>query len=514
MVTFQFNIILPFMVTHATGQPSHNSPNPPHRQETMSHTIIPTPHISGAKNKFTPKPCALPTHTSSNPENSVLLTPSLLGPPPLNKNNLNPIINMQQNDEIANIFATIAPTRGSRRRINVPLHITATRDWSLSCLARVITDRPVFDGNFTTTMMTNWEAHPATRISPIAQRTYLIDFACPREMQRILRKEPWHYRGDIVSMRKVNEPSQLTPTFVNHVSLWTQFHNVPPELLSAEGILHLAQDLGTPVSEVTQGYNAGRLFMRVKIAYDASEPLDDTMELIHPTREKELVYLVYERATRLCSYCGEIGHELAGCASHGRVLQLCADPANSHRQELRLLRDHRKGEWMNCPTLVPRPTPPTTTDPSSNSSSPRTQQHHANTPPFSPAQQQPEMDHLERHVSRPDHASPLNSRPVLENLITQPPQEVNQSAQPIDQSTNPPPYNPDQPRYSTGPRSLRNRNIASSSTSLTTRTHNLSIRDADTPTGNHPDNNEDLSPPPGYHKRLRAASPESPSGDK
>lgn len=50
------------MVTHATGQPSHNSPNPPHRQETMSHTIIPTPHISGAKNKFTPKPCAPHPH--------------------------------------------------------------------------------------------------------------------------------------------------------------------------------------------------------------------------------------------------------------------------------------------------------------------------------------------------------------------------------------------------------------------------------------------------------------------
>ncbi|KAF3334147.1 hypothetical protein FCM35_KLT20751 [Carex littledalei] len=129
-------------------------------------------------------------------------------------------------------------------------------------------------------------------------------------------------------------------------------------MLSAEGILHLAQDLGSPISEVHQGYNAGRLFMRVKISFISSDPLQDSIELNHPTRGKVPVYLVYEKTSRLCPYCGIIGHDLAGCVYRGRVLQLCADSSNDHRHELRLLRDHRKGAWMNCPTLVPRPLSP------------------------------------------------------------------------------------------------------------------------------------------------------------
>lgn len=71
-------------------------------------------------------------------------------------------------------------------------------------------------------------------------------------------------------MRKVHEPSQLRPDYVNHGSLWTQFHNVPPEMLSAEGINYLARDRGTPISEIKLGYNADRLFMRMKVSYNAS----------------------------------------------------------------------------------------------------------------------------------------------------------------------------------------------------------------------------------------------------
>lgn len=84
---------------------------------------------------------------------------------------------MQGEEEIASLFASIVPEASSQHaRLAMPTHITASRDWSLSCLARVITDRVVFDDNFITQMIGIWGAHPGTRISPIARNTYLIDF--------------------------------------------------------------------------------------------------------------------------------------------------------------------------------------------------------------------------------------------------------------------------------------------------------------------------------------------------
>lgn len=59
-------------------------------------------------------------------------------------------------------------------------------------------------------------------------------------MHEVLKKEPWFYRTDVVSMRKVHEPAQLKLEFINLVAFWTQFHNVPPEMLYVEGIYYLA----------------------------------------------------------------------------------------------------------------------------------------------------------------------------------------------------------------------------------------------------------------------------------
>lgn len=315
-------------------------------------------------------PCAY-----KNPTTPPLPSPqtppcSILGPHPTLRNSRNTLSKMNSSDEISTLFSFIAPdSASSSRRITIPHQITASRDWSLSCLARVMTDRTVFDDNFTNMMMRDWEANPRTRISPIAKNTYLVDFATAKEMYEVLEKEPWFYRTDVVSMRKVHEPSQLKSDFVEHVSLWTQFHNVPPEMLSAEGIYYLAGLIGTPVSEVRQGYNAGRLFMRVKTSYSVLKGLQDSIPLDHPTLGPISIFLVYERASRLCIFCGGIGHVISGCAQRSRVLQLCADPINANRPELVLLRDYRRGPWINCSALVPRET---LTDPQPTIGSPPT----------------------------------------------------------------------------------------------------------------------------------------------
>lgn len=101
-------------------------------------------------------------------------------------------------------------------------------------------------------MLAAWRVSPATRITPIARHTYLVDFVSSREMYEVLQNEQWTYRVDIIALKIVCDPSQLKPDFVTHFTLTTQFHNVcPPELLSVEGIYYIARKVGVPVSEVS-----------------------------------------------------------------------------------------------------------------------------------------------------------------------------------------------------------------------------------------------------------------------
>lgn len=417
---------------------------------------------------------------------------SILGPYPQSPNRGELTSKMENYDEIATLFSSIVPTTtNSSRRIPLPQHITAARDWSLSCLARVITDRTVFDDNFTRMMMRDWQADPRTRISPIAKNTYLVDFATMKEMYEVLEKEPWFYSTDVVSMRKVHEPTQLRPDFVDHVSLWTQFHNVPPEMLSAEGIVYLAEKIGTPISEVRQAYHGGRLFMRVQIAFSTLKGLEDTLPLDHPTLGPITIHLVYERAARLCSFCGFVEHVISGCAKHNRVLQLSADPAYADRPELPLLREHRKGAWINCIALVPREIPA-----------------------------EPEPEWASPPTSPPAAATNQQQNPPLP--MTDPLTQTNLPQQGVDHDDA---YHPDSAAGPTMP-GQRHRHFTSDrrpsfsdqasplscpatehaeTSNLSNQTRQLTIHD-------YGGRRNSDSPPPGYHKRLRAASPESPPG--
>lgn len=446
-------------------------------------------------------------------------------------------------DELSSIFISLSQTaQHNEPRIPLPQQITASRDWSLSCLARVITDRMNIDDNFIHQMINIWSVHPATRISPIARHTYLVDFVCEKEMYEVLQKEPWNYRSDIVSMKKVHEPAQLVPEYVDHVTLWTQFHNVPPEMLSAAGIYYLSNDIGIPVSEVRQGYNAGKLFMKTKINFKSEKALKDRMFVEHPTLGPLTIYLVYERVARLCSYCAKVGHEISGCPKRGRVLQLCADPTYANRPEMAFVRNHRIGPWINCPALVPRPLPPSANtsfnpnnyypnphpphSPNPNPSyAPHPNQSNVQSP--NPNQNHPYMPNPSTNQVTPTY-DPSNSHvdPNMHNIINHGliPHASTPYSNPNEASPLHTPNTSPGPAALTGPRTRTRQprgvhsgkqlqvGAVSGSTSLPTKTRQLTINEE----VNYHDNNStgdgSSSPPPGYHKRLRAASRESPSG--
>lgn len=77
--------------------------------------------------------------------------PSILDPCP---KNLKLLAKTKMADELTNLFVSLWQTAQLNvSRVPIPHHISASRDWSLSCIARVITDRMVIDDNFIRQML-------------------------------------------------------------------------------------------------------------------------------------------------------------------------------------------------------------------------------------------------------------------------------------------------------------------------------------------------------------------------
>lgn len=63
-------------------------------------------------------------------------------------------------------------------------------------------------------------------------------------MEKVLKKDPWSYRQDLIAMRRARCQSEVSVNHVTHIGIWTQIHNVPLEVVSAEGITIMVAKLG------------------------------------------------------------------------------------------------------------------------------------------------------------------------------------------------------------------------------------------------------------------------------
>jgi Zinc knuckle len=79
------------------------------------------------------------------------------------------------------------------------------------------------------------------------------------------------------------------------------------------------------VSDVREGFIVGRKFYKVKVLLPVNQPLKDKLKVLHPSLGLFLVYFVYDKTNRVCSFCGCLGHELPSCRTYGRLLRLTND---------------------------------------------------------------------------------------------------------------------------------------------------------------------------------------------
>lgn len=109
--------------------------------------------------------------------------------------------------------------------------------------------------------------------------------------------------------------------------------------------------MSTPV----HGFMGSKRFVKLKVHMPLSQPLKDWVKVDHPTLGEVLVHYSYEKVTRVCTFCGFLGHELQGCNERQRVADIMRKPENKGRFEGMDLLAHKFGQWMTDPYFIPRP---------------------------------------------------------------------------------------------------------------------------------------------------------------
>lgn len=204
-----------------------------------------------------------------------------------------PPTSMDESDE--QFIAQFAALNSSPEPFSLPQNIVNTRDWTLIVLAVVITDRNVMEANFKRMMARVWGVHHDTEITMIAKNTFLLQLVTENDTLHILHRGLWTYREDAIATKRAYGPEDLKSPKVDRIELTTQWHRIPLETVKKEGVRLLAEEMGTPLSEVTEVCNAGTKFYKIKLLLPLDKPLSDKREVAHLVLGTFTAYIVYER---------------------------------------------------------------------------------------------------------------------------------------------------------------------------------------------------------------------------
>lgn len=109
----------------------------------------------------------------------------------------------------------------------------------------------------------------------------------------------------------------------------------------------------SPTVDAVHGFLNGRRFTKIKVTINLNEPLKDWVSLGHPILGDMVVHCVYEKLTRVCSYCARLGHEISHCEDREKVSTIAQRPENEGRFDLHSLLSPKVGSWITDAAVVP-----------------------------------------------------------------------------------------------------------------------------------------------------------------
>lgn len=261
----------------------------------------------------------------------------------------------EEDEALIQRFIGLQTNEVRRPRVIIPTSASSNITWDLCIMAKVISDRSVLDAPFSAAMLLAWGADPATHFQSIAKNCFLVEFKNEEDLTRAQAGGPWSFRGDLVATKKVASHLDLNPDLITHASLWVQFHHVPLNSLTEEGLAILGGTVGVPISAPIQGYIGGKRFVKIKVVVPLSEPLKDSVSMGHLMLGDLEILCTYEKITRACRYYGKLGHEMHTCPDHQKMSLLMQNPPPNIIISPEELLAPKFGVWLVDPLRVPRP---------------------------------------------------------------------------------------------------------------------------------------------------------------
>lgn len=116
-------------------------------------------------------------------------------------------------------FIGLQISNNTTPKVLIPYGVASSIAWDLCMMAKIVTNKSVMDGPFSTVMIQAWGTDPGTLFEGVARNSYLIEFKNEKDMCKAITGGPWTFRGDLVATKKVNSHLDLHPNYIDQTSL-------------------------------------------------------------------------------------------------------------------------------------------------------------------------------------------------------------------------------------------------------------------------------------------------------
>lgn len=198
-----------------------------------------------------------------------------------------------------------------------------------------------------------WATQPETTFSLIGINMYLVEFTSEKELLRIMNRGVWTYREEVVTIQRIRGSADLIRPHVRNLDVWVQWHGIPLEEITKQGLLEISTKVGKPKSDVYEAFANGKKFFRIKMMIPVDAKLKQNLTATHPILGPLNIYLVYEKLTKVCLFCAKIGHNRLDCPDKIRMESLREDPRFANSPELDNIPEIRVGAWINNQAYLP-----------------------------------------------------------------------------------------------------------------------------------------------------------------
>ncbi|KAJ4841481.1 hypothetical protein Tsubulata_027603 [Turnera subulata] len=162
-------------------------------------------------------------------------------------------------------------------------------------------------------MQTLWSFRRGIDITQVDKHLFLLTLHNAKDVQRILKREPWPFDKRLILLKQVSGVEQFGMVPITKCGFWIKLYDVPICLRTNDSLTTLASKIGTFVSFDGKGMVGHGSFVKILV-------LPCMTKLLHkPTVSKvgdSPVYtfpITYDNLSIFCYACGCLGHGFKEC---------------------------------------------------------------------------------------------------------------------------------------------------------------------------------------------------------